>query len=267
LQDNSAFTKAKESNITSAPPVASAWLGAAMAIKEDTSAIFRQATANNLLIVGQQEEVTTSLVASSMLSLDTQFPAEQMHMTVLDGTHGDATYASLIPEVIEHLHCNAQLVDNREVESAMQIMYCELQGRLKNGAQGAPTHFLIVNGLHRFRDLRRNEDDYGFSMSDEEKQLTPAQIFAELIKEGPALGIHIILATDTLTNLNRAVDRQGFREFDLRVLLQMGNNDSSNLIDSTAASKLGLHRALLYSEEAGTIEPFRPYSMPVVRDL
>ena len=104
-------------------------------------------------------------------------------------------------------------------------------------------------------------------MGDEEKTRTPSQIFAELIKEGPSLGIHVIVATDTLTNLNRSVDRQGLREFDLRVLLQMGNNDSSNLIDSTAASKLGMHRALLYSEEAGTIEPFRPYSIPVVADL
>ncbi len=267
LQDNAAFRKRKTASVITPPLVSSAWLGAAMAIKEDTAATFRQATANNLLIIGQQEEVTTSLVASSMLSLDVQFPPDQLHMAVLDGTHGDATYASLIPEVIDHLQCNVQHIDSRGVEEAMQTIYVELQERLKNGAQGKPTQFLIVNGLHRFRDLRRNEDDYGFSMRDEEKQKTPALIFAEFIKEGPALGIHVIVSTDTLTNLNRAIDRQGLREFDLRVLLQMGNNDSSNLIDSTAASKLGLHRALLYSEEAGTIEPFRPYSMPEVRDL
>ena len=267
LSENKAFDTAKTTQISAKPPVAAAWLGAAMAIKEDTAALFRQATANNLLIVGQQEEVTTSLVASSMLSLDIQFPPDQLQMTVLDGTHGDATYASLLPDVVAHLHCNAQLIESRAVEDTMQSLYSELQDRIENNAQGKPTQFLIVNGLHRFRDLRRNEDDYGFSMSDEEKQKTPAQIFAELIKEGPALGMHVIVATDTLTNLNRAVDRQGLREFDLRVLLQMGNNDSSNLIDSTAASKLGMHRALLYSEEAGTIEPFRPYSMPVVRDM
>ncbi len=264
LQDNKAFAEAKSTSTTTAPLVASAWLGAAMAIKEDTAATFRQATASNLLVVGQQEEVTTSLVASSMRSLDTQFPQDQLQMTVLDGTHGDATYATLIPEIVDGLNCSAQLIEHREVETAMRTLFDELKERLENSAQGKPTQFLIVNGLHRFRDLRRNEDDYGFNMSDEEKQKTPAQIFAELIKEGPALGIHVIVTTDTLTNLNRAVDRQGLREFDLRVLLQMGNNDSSNLIDSTAASKLGLHRALLYSEEAGTIEPFRPYSMPFV---
>jgi len=100
-------------------------------------------------------------------------------------------------------------------------------------------------------------------MGGEEKEKSPAQILAEVLKEGPTLGIHVIAATDTLTNLNRTFDRQALREFDLRVLLQMGTNDSTNLIDSPAASKLGMHRALLYSEETGTIEPFRPYSFGV----
>ena len=267
LLGNAAFAKAKESTITTTPLVSSAWLGAAMAIKEDTAAIFRQATASNLLIVGQQEETTTSLVASAMLSLDIQYPSDNLHMTILDGTHGDATYASHLQDIATYIDCNAQLIDSREVDAAMRALHEELASRIENGVKGKQTQFLIVNGLHRFRDLRRNEDDFGFSMSDEEKQKTPAQIFAELLKEGPALGMHVIIATDTLTNLNRSIDRQGLREFDLRVLLQMGNNDSSNLIDSTAASKLGMHRALLYSEEAGTIEPFRPYSMSEIADF
>jgi S-DNA-T family DNA segregation ATPase FtsK/SpoIIIE len=49
------------------------------------------------------------------------------------------------------------------------------------------------------------------------------------------------------------------REFDQRVLMQMGANDSSGLIDSPAASRLGAERALLFSEERGTVERFRPF--------
>jgi hypothetical protein len=118
----------------------------------------------------------------------------------------------------------------------------------------------VINALHRFRDLRRDEDDFGYSMGSEDKPKTPSQILAELLKEGPPLGMYTIIATDTLANLNRALDRQSIREFDMRVLLQMGSNDSTNLIDMPDASKLGMHRALLYSEETGTIEPFRPYA-------
>jgi len=67
---------------------------------------------------------------------------------------------------------------------------------------------------------------------------------------------------DTLNNLNRAVDRQGLREFEMRVLFQMSAADSSNLIDSPVASKLGLHRALFYTEDQGRLEKFRPYGSP-----
>jgi hypothetical protein len=44
------------------------------------------------------------------------------------------------------------------------------------------------------------------------------------------------------------------------VLFQMSAADSSNLIDSPEANRLGFYRALLYSEEHGRIEKFRPYA-------
>jgi hypothetical protein len=42
----------------------------------------------------------------------------------------------------------------------------------------------------------------------------------------------------------------------------MSAADSASLIDTGKASELGLNRALLYDEAAGTIEIFRPYTMP-----
>jgi hypothetical protein len=42
----------------------------------------------------------------------------------------------------------------------------------------------------------------------------------------------------------------------------MSATDSSNLIDSPAGNKLGVNRALAYSEEQGSMEKFRPYAVP-----
>jgi hypothetical protein len=74
--------------------------------------------------------------------------------------------------------------------------------------------------------------------------------------------VHTILWCDTVANLNRALERQALREFDSRVLMQMSGADSSALIDAPDASKLGMHRALLFNEEQGVVEKFRPYAMP-----
>ena len=52
------------------------------------------------------------------------------------------------------------------------------------------------------------------------------------------------------------------KEFENRILFQMSANDSSTMIDTPAASKLGENRALYYSEEENRIEKFRPYGIP-----
>ena len=77
---------------------------------------------------------------------------------------------------------------------------------------------------------------------------------------GPGLG-GFAPSSEARADLERNGSPNGLNERDMRALLQMGANDSTNLIDMPDASRLGMHRALLYSEETGTIEPFRPYAL------
>ena len=91
---------------------------------------------------------------------------------------------------------------------------------------------------------------------------TPSQRFAGILRDGPGVNVHTIIWCDSLANLNRTLDRQGLREFEMRVLFQMNANDSSALIDSPVASRLGENRALFASEEQGILEKFRPYKIP-----
>ncbi len=74
--------------------------------------------------------------------------------------------------------------------------------------------------------------------------------------------MHVIAWCDTVANLERALDRRSIREFDNRVPFQMSANDSTALIDSPQAVNLGRHRAILFSEELGQVEKFRPYAPP-----
>ena len=99
------------------------------------------------------------------------------------------------------------------------------------------------------------------SISDEPKKPQPGQQFAELLRDGPPVGIHVIAWADTPAAIERTLDRASMREFDHRVLFQMSASDSSNLTDPPLANKLGFHRALAYSEEQGVIEKFRPYAL------
>ncbi len=87
-------------------------------------------------------------------------------------------------------------------------------------------------------------------------------MFSDLLANGPESGIHVVIWCDLYSNLERWISRSAMRDLDTRVAFQMNQSDSSNLIDSPQAAKLGVHRALLYREESGTSEKFRPYGVP-----
>lgn len=124
-----------------------------------------------------------------------------------------------------------------------------------------PPIFLIVDNLGRFRDLRKADDEYNFS-ADRSKVVSPAKQFVQILKEGPSVGVHVLVWADTYNNASRWMTNQTMRELEMRVAFQMSATDSSNLIDSPVAGRLGQNRALLYLEETGTLEKFRPYGLP-----
>jgi hypothetical protein len=255
-------------------PSCTAWLGEAVAIKEPTSAVFRRENGCNLLIVGQREEAASAMMAAILISVSGQRPpAESLteghgaRVYVFESPRADAdpsrTLASLTT-VVPHL---VKVVPRREIAEAFDELAAEVERRQADESGNYPDVFVFVHDLGRFRDLRRDENDLGFSFSGEAKRPTPDKQFANVLREGPAVGVYTIVWCDTLGNLNRSIDRQALREFDMRVLFQMSQNDSSYLADTPVASKLGPQLALFFNEQSGVLEKFRPYSWPAAEWL
>ena len=145
--------------------------------------------------------------------------------------------------------------------AALSAFAAQVDGRLNGTIAERAPRFLFVHGLHRLRELRKAEEDFGYGRRGE-KTVSPGDQFATILREGPAVGIHVIAWCDSVMNLTRAVDRPGMREFTLRVLFQMSANDSAQLIDTPAASRLGRTRALFVEEGTERPEKFRPYGQP-----
>jgi len=149
-----------------------------------------------------------------------------------------------------------------KLAAAVGAVAAEVERRSAEPDMEHPPIYLAVFDLGRFKSLKKPEDEFSFGRKDENKPVEPGKLFGTILRDGPALGVHVIAWCDTYANLSRALDRQAVREFDGKVLFQMSGNDSSQIIDSPAASKLGLHRALFCSEEQGRMEKFRPYGIP-----
>ena len=237
-----------------------AWLGDPVAIKEAAAVTFRRQSGSNLLVVGQQEESAMAIMATAIVSIAAQQKPGSVRFQIFDGSAADSPYAGVFQNIKGILPHEIKLIEWRAAADAINELAQELQRR-QTGEETGPSLFVIIYGLQRYRMLRKTEDNFSFGGGDEEKKPQPEKQFADLLREGPATGIHILTWIDTPAAIDRTFDRGGMREFDNRILFQMSAADSSNLIDSPAANRLGFYRALSYSEDQGFMEKFRPYAM------
>jgi hypothetical protein len=238
-----------------------AWLGDAVAIKDPTSAVFRPVGGHNLLLVGQQDDAALSVLTSTLVSLAAHYPPDGIKFFVVDGTPDDDPNAGYLSRVADALPHQVRLIDRSDLGAALGAVAGEVTARQKGESQDRSPCFVFVHGAQRFRDLRK-EDDFGFGRRGAERAVPPSEHLATILRDGPTVNVHVLMSADTPTNLGRVVDRGGMRELGLRVLFQMGVNDSSTLIDSPAASRLGRNRALYVTEESSQPEKFRPYGLP-----
>ncbi len=154
-----------------------------------------------------------------------------------------------------------KIADPRGTADLLGEISAELASRQERSEEHAPPIYLIIYNLARFRELRK-DDDFSFSSLDDGKPPNPAKQFNAIVREGPALGIHTLVWCDSYNNVIRFLDRQSLRDFEMRVVFQMNATDSSNLMDSPDASRLGIHVAIFYDESQGRMEKFRPYGLP-----
>jgi len=258
VRENIPLRLALQKPVAQIPVQAAAWLGAPNSIKGPTEAVFRRQSGGNLLVVGQSEERTTTILAVALVSLAAQFPRGAVRFVVLDSMPPGFPERELLARIIHAVPAETVLAGNGNLAEVMAGLAAELKRRAENEASG-PEIFVLIQGLQNFKKLRQ-EDEFSFSGGDTAG--SPAATLLNLITEGSARGIHIIVTCDTYNNVSRYLGRKTLSEFEMRVVFQMSASDSASLIDAPAASTLGLHRALFYNDREGRLETFRPYAQP-----
>ena len=218
------------------------WLGEPNAIKESTEVVFRRQTGSHLLILGQNREVTHSLLAGALLSLAASDRRAGFWFLGSAGRH------HFLGEVLAMAGERVRIIDEDGLG--------ELRERIE--AEEGASQFLFVPEIQLRRRLRPVDE---FDLMDEGGEGPDAQL-RHILEEGSVRGLHMVVSVDSYQGALRSFTRKSLQDFDARVLLQMSAGDSAALIDSTRANALGLHRALLFLESAGRLETFRPYAAP-----
>ena len=240
------------------------WVGAAVRIEPPTQLMLRRQGGNNLIVLGQEETLALGVLGTGLISLASQFGPGEAAFTVVDGTRPESAEQGAWQEIAAALPGRVDLVEPRNVGSLVSSLNAEVTRRSENTEVSHPPHFLIIHDLAQIRQLRQTEDDFGFSFGSagKEKEIPVDKQFRDLLREGPAVGVHVIMWCDSHNTLSRFLDRLAMREVDYRVALQMSVSDSTSFIDSPAAGRLGENRAILYRDDLGTQVKFRPYRRP-----
>ena len=247
---------------TSSQSTLRCWLGESVSLTGPLELRFGPRDGGPVLLIGRDDEAALGVLASSVLALagqgaSVQQEARHAKFVILDGSLPDST-ANKTWRTIAGLGDQASfdIVAPRESAAALQSLVEEMRSRTDDLA---PPVFVIVYDIARFRDLKKAEDDYGGYGG--EKTVSPSALWSEIVKDGPAAGVFPIVWCDGYQTAQRWLGRELLNRFETRVLFAMNANDSSNLIDTPAASKLGPNRALLSRGDLGTIEKFRPYGI------
>ncbi|HZI31729.1 MAG TPA: FtsK/SpoIIIE domain-containing protein, partial [Candidatus Binatia bacterium] len=234
------------------------WLGTPNSIKGPTEAVFRRQSASNLLVVGQSDERVLTILSVGLVSLAAEHGKDGAKFFVLHNLAAGNSQLEYFQHVIQAVPQTVVQAGNANLAEVMGTLSEELKRRLETESSG-PEMFVLIHDLQNFKKLRQ-EDEFSFSSSPTET--TPANILMELITNGPAHGIHVILTCDSYGNVTRFLGRKALAEIEMRVAFQMSASDSASLLDAPDASNLGLHRAVLFNEREGSLETFRPYALP-----
>lgn len=236
------------------------WLGSAVRIGPPTQLTLRRQGGQNLIVVGQDEPLALGILANAACAVAAGRQAETK-VTVLNGARPESAHREAWQE-IGAAGGAMEVGGPKNVQQVMAELTADLKRRTEADDQQLGPHVVIVHDLAQFRDLRLTEDDFSFSSSSNGKPPSVDKQFRELLKEGPAVGIHMLVWCDSYNSMTRVIDRLTLREIDFRVALQMSPGDSTSIIDSPAAGRLGEHRAILYRDDLGSQEKFRPYQPP-----
>ena len=183
---------------TEIPSPARVWLGAPHSIKGLTEAIFspRKAQANLLVVGLQSDERVLTILSVALISLAAQYPKDGakffMSFTRFIGVDfRNGNFSSMSSRLFRNLSFKAATGNLAEVMGALSA---ELKRCLENGT-GGPEIFVLVHDLQNFKKLRQEDELGSFSSSPAES--SPAATLLELITEGLARGIHVILTCDS----------------------------------------------------------------------
>lgn len=246
---------------TDLPNAVKVYVGEPIAISEDHVYIELQhgTNANILIVGGQGYNAAQRIAINCVKSLVLAHNDNKAHFVFLNFMQNNSEM-NLIPK---------QLYDNIPfphdfVEADNQLEYLE---NIKNEIERRQTNPLIKK-RHMYISIYAYQYAYSYKKEGEWGDMSDyGKLISYILEQGPLVGIFTILQVDELGSLKKSINSP-LSLFNHRVVLQMSEDDSREIVDTPIASKIYVedkqsskNRAYYYNKNNNTIIKFKPYEI------
>lgn len=235
------------------------YFGESIAINEtDVYAALRKESGNNILILGGESHVAQRIAFYASLSATMAHTDESaIFFTFNFMRNDDPLMGEMIP-ILTGLPFNVQIVSEQEdVTEKLSILKEEIDIR-KSEKDREQTHIYLT--IFSFQLARMF--DLGGRRGDSVSEC--GTMLEYILKHGPTVGVFTILQVDNWGNLARIGNPLSY--FAYRIALQMAENDSNKIINSSAANKLfvfnrpsSVYRGYFRDNNRNVTIKFKPY--------
>jgi hypothetical protein len=228
-------------------PAIRLWLGEPAALGAPVEVGLRRREGGNVLAVVGQPGVGPGLLYAALVTARLS-AGDALDLTVLDLGPLDQGVGEAVATL--PAEWDVRVARKRSASRVLEGLLERVADREARGARSEAPMLVVVNGLPRGFDQETDGEP------------APAALLSDLVRRGPEVGVHTVVACDSLDQFDQRLGRRTLADFGVCVATAIDADASMELLDSPYGSTLGPHHALLADEERARLVKFRPYLLP-----
>ncbi len=237
------------------------WLGEPVSLDGPVAAVLRRQSGAHALLVERSDERLRAMLATLLagFTIDEQLGLK-LRVILLDGDpQRPPGSGDVVPELVEA--GGYETIRPQTALEEFKALRDEINVRLHTGSYSVTT----VLVLHQLKALRDLDPDAFPAYDDTEPALH--DVLAEIVREGPAVGVHVVATADTVGRLEQRLGRDARRDMALRVAPRLSEADSVSFFGNANGQDLRQGVTLLFDVDDGEGTPFMAFEAPSAAEL
>lgn len=228
-------------------------LGLPVSVNGDGAVRLWRRSGGSLLVLSRDVETALGAVSAGILSASVA-AGTNLQIFVVENLGIDEDGAEVLAHVSGYLP-NA-VYRRRKLDQLLSTLVDEVRERVDSEDYGRQRILLVINGIQRAREL--GEDSY-FDQLDTE---SPRGRLRTVLRDGPEVGVHVLIIADTVDTLDRRLGDSALAEFGARFITQSSSVASQRLLSSERGTTLGSTYAIISEPDDDRCEKIRPFPTP-----